>query len=276
MRPDALDPDLGTLQRWLSCLLQDPEPAEHAIAHPAPSHWIPAEPARDGRVVTPSATMQPMQRVDVYGGGYVARLVGALAADFPGLVHALGAEGFDDLGRAYVAAHPSHDPNLSFFSRHMVAFLATRDDLPHRDFLRDLARLEFAMLESFHAERSTALDPESLADLPPQRWASLVLRTSPSLRLVASDYPVDRFLQASFDDEDPEIPGPERSFTAVHRKDYRVWRSRLTERAFETLAALRSGATFGEAIELAGDEADQVGGWFRNWSADDVFVGAEP
>src|SRR5690554_319690 len=59
----------------------------------------------------------------VYGAAYVARLVEALQNDFPGLYVWMGAQRFDALARAYVAAHPSRQPNARWFGRDLPAFV---------------------------------------------------------------------------------------------------------------------------------------------------------
>lgn len=259
MHPEPSPPDLGTLQRWLSGVVRETD----------------TEPMLADSFVIPNDRMSAIERVDVYRRGYSARLIGALEVDFPGLAHALGAAEFDDLCAAYVDAHPSRNPNLNAFSEHMVEFLDGRHDLEHREFARDLARLESAMLRAFHAEAADTLDPDAFSKMTPTQWGSLVIRTDPSLSLVESRYPVNRFLQAVFDESDPTIPEPDPSFTAVYRKDSRVWRTDLSHRGFATLSAIARGEPFARALEHAGDEADHIGRWFRDWAAEGLFRGLD-
>jgi len=42
----------------------------------------------------PSRTLTPVERIGIYQGMYLHRMRDALAADYPGLLHALGENGF--------------------------------------------------------------------------------------------------------------------------------------------------------------------------------------
>lgn len=267
------EPDLQTLQRWLSLLTQHPEDATAGARSKAARALIPTASALGGKVIQPSATMAPMERVDVYNGGYLARLKGALESDYPGVLYALGDHGFFHLAHDYVRAHPSDDPNLVVFGRHLADFFARRKDYKPRAFLRDLARLEWAMVEAFHSERTEPLAGEDLSGIHGEDWPRVVLSVSPSLRLLETTYPVNGFLQAVFDEKEPEVPARQRSWLAVYRKDFRVWRLRLEKEAFAVLSALARGETFGTALAFAAERAEHVGSWFQTWAADGLFTG---
>ena len=59
----------------------------------------------------------------VYRYAYGSRLVEAMRSDHE-LLHAyLGDEMFDEMGHAYVKAHPSEHPNLRWFSQGLPEFL---------------------------------------------------------------------------------------------------------------------------------------------------------
>ncbi len=265
------EPDLLTLQRWMSLIVRHPRDAAAAVRSRAAARLVPTGAALRGEVVTRSATMRPMARLDVYNGGYLTRLVEAMTSDFPGVLHALGDDGFRDLVRDYVTRHPSRHQNLIFLGSRLPDFIAGRKHLPHRAFLRDLARLEVAMNEAFHAPAFAPFDVSTLQALAPEDWSGAVFCGNPSLHLVETTYPVNRYLQAVFDEREPEIPARSRSRVAVYRKDFRVWRAGLGAEAFATLAALLRSVPFGEALRFAGREVDKVGGWFQDWAADGLF-----
>src|SRR3977135_1797627 len=58
-------------------------------------------------VILPSATLQPIQRVGIYHGMYMMRMIEALNGDYEALAHVLGEEAFEELVRAYVLRYPS-------------------------------------------------------------------------------------------------------------------------------------------------------------------------
>ena len=59
----------------------------------------------------------------VYRYAYGSRLVEAMRNDHELLHLYLGDEMFDEMGHAYVKAHPSEHPNLRWFSKSLPGFL---------------------------------------------------------------------------------------------------------------------------------------------------------
>jgi hypothetical protein len=127
------------------------------------------------------------------------------------------------------------------------------------------------MCEAFHAPEFEALDLARLETIAPEAWERARLCPNPSLRLIASPYPVNRYLQAVFDEREPAIPARSTSRVAVYRKDYRVWRLGLGREAFATLRALCDGEPFAAALAHAGRAHGEVGTWFQAWAAEGLF-----
>ena len=86
--------------------------------------------------------------------------------------------------------------------------------------------------------------------------------------------------------QDPDLPDPEPTWLAVSRINYVVRRWTLTPVQFELLGALIAGQSVGSAIEsaanLAGelgesvdDLADNLRGWFAEWSSAGFFRAIE-
>ena len=74
--------DLAAIQSWMQAVIvSDSE--------------IPEEEAR--QLVLPSKTLTPSERIDIYRGMYVPRMVEALEIDYPALAHYLGEDGFFNL-----------------------------------------------------------------------------------------------------------------------------------------------------------------------------------
>jgi hypothetical protein len=55
--------------------------------------------------------------------------------------------------------------------------------------LTDVARIERAWLDAYHAADAEPLAPQILASIPPQRLANTVLIPHPATRIVRSNYP---------------------------------------------------------------------------------------
>ena len=117
-------------------------PGERVVSGPSPSHATTLreqqrafaravmergavadrEVGRIEDLLTAGPRLSALERLDIYRRGYGARLVECLADDYPVLQHALGDGPFEDLCRAYIAAHPTRGPSLNFFGRHMACF----------------------------------------------------------------------------------------------------------------------------------------------------------
>jgi len=269
----ARKPDLRRLQRWMSAVIQHPRHARAAIRSAQARALFPLREVTRGAIVKPNDRMTPADRLHVYGGGYLTRLIEVLVADYPALQYLFGEERFEKLCAAYVLKHPSRHPNLNHFGKEMPAFLARRQ-VPHRAFATDLARLERDVQLSFDADEFTPFDLASLAAVPESRWARARLQLNPSVHLLAFRHPVNAFYQQFREGKKPKPDRPARTWLCVYRKDGRVWRMGLTKPMYSVLTALRDGAPLGTALARARG-AEGVSSWFQSWAADGLFSGVK-
>ncbi len=266
--------DLRSVQRWFAALVRHPVSAEAALEQlPARALIAPAV-AQNGGIVRGGAgpggaQLDPVARVGIYTRAYAARLFDAIAEDYPGLRVAIGDEAFGDLLRAYLRAHPSRHQNLIFAGRHLPAFVAHAPLVPHRDFAADVARVEWAMTEAFHAEEFTPADLSVLASLDADATDRVRLRLNPSVRLLALRYPVIPFLDCAHGETKLPVPEAKHSWAVVHRHDDRVYRTAVPGFVHRTLSALGESRPLGDA--LADADPSEVGVWFERWSAYGLF-----
>jgi hypothetical protein len=266
-------PDLRRLQRWMSVVIQHPRHARAAIRSAEARALFPLGEVTRGAIVKPNDRMTPADRLHVYGGGYLTRLIEVLAADYPALQFLFGEDRFQELCAVYSLKHPSRHPNLNRFGKELPAFLARRR-VPHRAFAVELARLELYLSLSFDADACAPFDLASLAGVPEARWAKARLQLNPSVHLLAFRHPVNGFYQQFKDGKKPKAPRPARTWLCVFRKDGRVWRMTLTKPMYSVLAALRDGEPLGKALARARG-AEGVSGWFQGWAADGLFSGVK-
>jgi hypothetical protein len=148
----------------------------------------PALPVPQG-LVSPRGTTD-QRRFAVYRNNVHVSLVGALAARFPVTRLVVGEDFFTGMARLYVGLHKPLSPVMLHYGDGFPAFIA---DFPPADglpFLPDLARLELAWSEAYHAAEGAVLSPAELARIAPETLGCLVLVPAPSTRLVTSAYPV--------------------------------------------------------------------------------------
>jgi hypothetical protein len=255
---------LAELQAWLVCAITAETPLD-------PSG-----------IVRPSASLIPSARLHIYRYAYRARLIECLRDDYPVLASSLGDAAFETLCHSYIAEHPSRSASLNDFGRDLPNLCAASAPLEARTFYRELAALEWALVEVTHAPLGS-LALEALAGVPPEAWGRARLVPSEALRVLHFSYPVNAYYQqARTTDQTPELPGPSATATAVYRRGLGLWRMDLTPAMTRVLEALVAGATIGAALGQIGvDEADpdalaeaerSVMMWFREWVVGGFFA----
>lgn len=266
-------PGLRRLQRWLCHVIRHPATADVAVRSKAARALFPLATVSAGRVVRPNDRMSATDRLQVYNGGYLARLLEVLAGDYPGLQQLLGAERFHALCAAYVDRHPSRHPNLNQLGRNLPAFVARQRSLPHRAFAAELARLELGITKAFDAPEFEPMPAERLGAIATDLWPRARLVCNPSLQLFSFAYPVDAWFSAFRSGATPRPPRRRASHLAVFRLDDGVQRLQLAPAAHAVLAALAAGRPLAVALVRAQGGA-AVAGWFRTWSAAGLFTAA--
>jgi len=118
----------------------------------------------------------------VYRHAYGSRLVDALRNDHELLHSYLGDEMFDAMGYAYVAAKPSHHPNLRWFSQGLPEFLKSTKPYSEHPILADLAALEKALNDAFDAADAPVLELAGMAGFAPEEWNTLKFQPHPGSR----------------------------------------------------------------------------------------------
>ena len=143
------------------------------------------------------------RRMEVYRHNVLSNLRGALKDIFPVVDRIVGDAFFFHAADQFIRVTPSHSGDLNQFGREWPSFLA---DYPHATelpYLPDVARLEWAWHECFHAADAAPMDLTRLAAIAPGAHGSLVFRLHPAVRLLASAYPILRIWQVN----QPEFAG---------------------------------------------------------------------
>jgi hypothetical protein len=144
----------------------------------------------------PSRTLSAEARVQIYANAYFSRLHDALADDFEAVWRCVGMTAFQDLVRAYLQAHPPQSFTLRDLGRDMPLFLLGHPLHTEFPFLIDLARFEWALIETYDAADCAPLTRQMLKTREPAAWPALALQSIPALRIVASRWRVDEILEA--------------------------------------------------------------------------------
>lgn len=263
----------------MQAVIEQPGTVDEAVL--AESARAQLDPSEIERVILPSKTLTSVERVGVYQGMYLLRMIEALEGDYPAVAHFLGEDEFADLVTRYVAANPSTSYTFNRLGRRFPEFIRLSRGVRKKGFVADLARLELSVTEVFDAPESSAWPADEAAALPQDAWERAVLRPIAAFRLGAFAYPVNAYLQSVKEDRhDHPDAGRKPTHVAVWRKRYEVWRLDLSKPAHDFLGALAKGRPFGKAVTAAarglqGDAGDQLFRWLRDWVAEGMFQGIE-
>lgn len=238
-----------------------------------------------------NARVSPVEQVEIYREQYWLRHTGSLVEDFPGASGVLGQDDWERLVEEYLMENPPATFSLRELGERLPGFAETREWLPHRELVVDMARLEWAHVEVFDAEEAQPLAPEKLMTVPEDAWEGVRLVPSPALRLLSTRYPVldlrRRILVAQSATESENgptaLPEPSAEHLAVHRRKLAIEHDRLDKTAFSLLSKVVSSMPLGAALEATASETglpsdaltSKLEEWFATWSSRGYLIDIE-
>lgn len=193
----------------------------------------------------PAAPAPGGARFAVHRNNVVAGLVAALGEAYPAVRRLVGPDFFAAAAALFVRAHPPRSPVMLLYGAEFPDWIEGFPPAAGLAYLGDVARLERARLEAFHAAEAEPVCGVRLAAVPPEELAAVRFRPHPTLRLVASRHPV-----VSLRAGDPaDLARAETAVVARPGAEVSVRAAGPDEAAL--LAALLRGATFGELAGAA-------------------------
>lgn len=189
------------------------------------------------------------RRFAVYRNTVQTGLIRALATRFPVIEQLVGADFFAAMARVFVCHAPPADPVLLRWGGAFPGFLDGFAPVAHLPFLGDVARIEWARGEAYHAADATPVAPDALRAHDPGR---LRLSLHPSVRLVASPHPALQIWQGHQPGARPGplAPGPDHALIA-RALDFAVQVTAIDAGDHAVLSAVLRGQSLGQAATLA-------------------------
>lgn len=279
-------PTLAQLQHWMRWIISDPRGVAPALADPRPTADV-----LKGRVpeillstfqepspscLTAISEQPPLSREDrlsIYAHAYFQRLVDVVTSDFPTMAKVLGEEDFRELVADYLVQHPSTTPNAAEVAGHLPGFVKAHRFCHRYPFLADLARLEWSLVEAFHADELPAFDATLLSSIGEEAWEHVTFKLDRALNLLELEWPVEQLWYA--ETAAPPDFAPSRTYLAIFRAEGQARVRKLEKLPFLLLTQMQSGKSLGAVCEdthkALNLEADSVavstvfGEWFGNW-----------
>ncbi|MET4069796.1 hypothetical protein ABID58_004600 [Bradyrhizobium sp. S3.2.6] len=228
-----------------------PEPISFAAA------FAPAllDPTRDApRIVTGPNGKAAGKRYDVYRNNVTVSLIDALAAIYPAVQRIIGPDFFRAMARSHVRGSPPTSPLLFEYGRGFPDFIARYEHAQTVPWLADVARIERAWLDAYHARDATPLAPAQLAAVAPDRLADLVLTPHPAARVVRAEFSAVTIFAANRDSAPvSRIDASTPEDALITRPGFDVIVRHLPPGGAVFATSLTEGRPFGEAAASALD-----------------------
>ncbi|MCB4770094.1 putative DNA-binding domain-containing protein [Ancylobacter sp. Lp-2] len=191
------------------------------------------------------------RRFAVYRNNVVVGLIETLKAAYPVARRLVGEEFFAAMASLHVVAEPPVSPIMLDYGAGFPAFIARFEPAAVLAYLPDVARLERAWVEAYHAAEASPLSPSALGQVPPGDVLTMRLTLHPTVRIVRSAFPIVSIWQANVGGDDAGTvaldAGGEDALVA--RPETEVEIRRLPAGAAAFMEALRAGAPIVEAMK---------------------------
>ena len=191
----------------------------------------------------------------VYRNNVRSAYLRVLGETFPVVARLVGDGFFRYAAHEYFHAYPPHTPLVARYGDNFPDFLEGFEPASGLPYLADVARIESAWLEAYHAPEAEASSAEEISGCISQSPDKAKFVFHPSLRLLSSVHPAYTIWRHNHEKRDGTLNPPaggERVLIA--RPEAEVIALPLDVAEYLALQALVAGARLGGAIESALDE----------------------
>ena len=197
-----------------------------------------------------------IKRYNVYRNNVTVSLIDSVAAIYPAVQRITGTEFFRAMARFYVRATPPVSPLLFDYGRGFPDFIAAYEYAREMPWLADVARIERAWLDAYHAADLPVLAQQTFAQIDPGQLGDLHFTAHPATRIVRSAYPAVAIFAMNRKDGPVEpLCSSDSEDALVTRPDHDVLVSHLPAGAAMFLTRLIEGEPLGVAAAAAFDDA---------------------
>lgn len=190
-------------------------------------------------------------RFAVYRNNVFVGLTRALAQHFPVTERLVGSGFFAAMARAYAQDHKPTSPMIIGYGGDFPDFIASFQPAKTLAYLPDVARVETAWMQAYHAADTPPLAFPVLAAIPPEMLPDVRLAPHPSAKLIRSQHPIGSIWGAHQHETVTPVTDWRPETVLVLRPEMTVGVHVLPPQDAVFAAKLFNAATLGEAAEAA-------------------------
>src|SRR5262249_964538 len=133
----------------------------------------------------------------IYQRNLLSNLRDALRAAYPVVRRLVGDAFFNEAADRFARAHPSTSGDLHRYGESFPDFIAAYAPACSLEYLPEVACLEWAVAQAFHAADAREFDFTALAAIPESERSGIRITLQPAARLIESDHPVAAIWEAN-------------------------------------------------------------------------------
>ena len=195
------------------------------------------------------------KRLDIYRNNVFYSLTNALADLYPVIKRLVGDEFFNATASEYIHQRPPRSAAMVNFGGDFPEFLQEFEHTAGLSYLVDVAGVELAWHQAYHAEDVAALAPADFSAVRPEDLNVAKLVLHPSVRLLQSSFPVLQIWNANQEDKpSDELIDLDSGGIAlcIYRPGYDVYVREIDSATYTLLRALQHYESLESAMSKAG------------------------
>jgi len=280
---------LKKVQQWFGSIISRPIDYHNNMNAISPSGI--AMEIEACQFITPSPTLKPDQRIQIYNQQYWWRLLNTLHELFPLVIRLFGYQSFNQtLGFPYLVKYPPSTWMLNTVGNLLPAYISQFYQSDDSQLVYEAALLDCAFNQAFFAEHIPA-DLQALAQGNLANILSHTLKLQPHFLLFEFHYNMLEFRHAMLNEtpehwteqDFPELKACP-TYCAVYRNKFNfVTTAVFTEDEYRLLKLFEAGISIDEACEwldeqtdpLFAESNDSLQHWFHKWFAEEWLSKAD-
>jgi hypothetical protein len=202
LKDTAVPHELKYVQEWFGSIIRRPLVKNDHINPISPSGVVITKEA--ARFVSPSPTLQPHQRVEIYNQQYWWRLLNVFQTNFPLVNRLFGPDDFNQkIAIPYLIKYPPDHWSLTILGEKLSQWIEEEYGESDKQLVYDAAQLDQIFAISFLSAQQPALDLDTLSKNDPEALLILPFCLQPHVFLLTYNYDLPAFREDLIKQEPP-------------------------------------------------------------------------